>query len=311
MKEIFEEHLYNSMKNDHRIVAFFADSDFSKYEELKSEFPDRFFNFGITECNTVAAAAGMAKSSEGNVIPVVYTAGAFIVYRAYEFVRNDVCIHNLNVKFVGMGSGLKINNFGPTHHTTEDIAVLRVLPNMCILLPASPKEVPVIFDSCLKHIGPTYIRLGKAFEEEIYSSTPEFEIGKSTLLRSGKDITIISTGSIISNAIAAADMLAKDGYNAEIINMTSLKPIDSDRIIKSAKKTGKIVTVEEHQIVGGLGGAVSEILCSNSISACFERVGLKDEFCTKYGWHRDLLEIVGLSTEDILSACRRVISRRV
>jgi len=205
-----------------------------------------------------------------------------------------------------MGSGLKINNFGPTHHTTEDIAALRVLPNLCLLSPASPKEVSVVFDNCLEHNGAVYIRLGKAFETEIYDTVPDFEIGKSTYIRTGDDLTIISTGSIISNTLEAADLLAKDGFTADIINMASIKPLDTDKIIQSAQKTGRVVTVEEHQIIGGLGSAVSEILCSNRILASFERVGLDDRFCTTYGWHRDLLEISGLSVESIYRTCKSI-----
>jgi transketolase len=307
MKNTFEEHLYTMMKKNNKIVAFFADSDFGKYEEFKRDFPDRFFNFGIAEENMVAAAAGMAKSSAGEIIPVVYTVGAFLAYRAYEFIRDNVCIQKLNVKFVGMGTGVKINNFGPTHHSTEDIAVLRVLPNLVLASPASPKEVPVMLEKCIEYCGAVYIRLGKAFETEIYENIPDFEIGKSTLIQAGDDITIITTGSIISNAIEAAKLLKKEGIAAEIINMTTIKPIDADKIIESARKTGRVVTVEEHQIIGGLGGAVSEVLCSSNTPVAFERIGFNDTFCTQYGWHKDLLQAYGLSSEDIFKSCENIL----
>jgi transketolase len=310
MKNTFEECLYKQMKNNKKIVAFFADSDFGLYENFKTEYPDRFFNFGIAETNMVAAAAGMAKSSGGELIPVVYTVSAFLAYRAYEFIRNDVCIQKLNVKFVGMGSGVKINNFGPTHHTTEDIACLRVLPNLTLLSPASPKEVPIIFEKSLEYNGATYIRLGKAFESEIYETEPNFEIGKSMVIQSGDDITLISTGSIISNVIDAANRLKEEGITAEIINMTTIKPIDAEKIISSIKKTRRVVTVEEHQIIGGLGSAVSEVLCSNNVSVAFEMMGFKDRFCTEYGWHRDLLEAHNLTSEDIFNVCRGIMGNR-
>jgi len=297
------------MKENEKIVACFADSTFEFYEQFKSEFPDRFFNFGIAESNMVAAAAGLAKSSEGEFIPVVYTFGAFLTYRVHEFIRNDVCMQKLNVKLVGLASGVKNNNLGPTHHATEDIAILRVLPNLTLLSPASPKEVPAIFEKSLEHAGATYIRLGKAFESEIYENDPSFEIGKSTLIRSGGDITLISTGSIISNVIEAADRLKDEGITADIINMTSLKPIDEEAIIRSAKKTGRVVTVEEHQVIGGLGSAVSEVLCSNGVFAAFERMGFKDTFCLEYGWHRDLLEFYGLSSVDVFNACKTLLAR--
>lgn len=310
MKNTFENCLHHQMKNNKKIVAFFADSDFELYETFKKDYPGRFFNFGIAESNMVAAAAGMAKSSMGELIPVVYTVGAFLAYRTYEFIRNNVCIQKLNVKFVGMGAGVKINNFGPTHHATEDIAILRVLPNLTLLSPASPKEVQVIFEKSLEYNSATYIRLGKAFETEIYENDPNFEIGKSTLIRSGNDITIISTGSIISNVIKAANRLNAEGIMTDIINMTSIKPIDDEAIIRSAKKTGRVVTVEEHQIIGGLGSAVSEVLCSHSILATFVRIGFRDTFCLEYGWHRDLLEAHGLSSKDIFNVCKNIFRKR-
>jgi transketolase len=309
MKKAFEECLYRQMKSNDRIVVFFADSPFDFLDNLKTDFPDRFFNLGIAESNTVAAAAGMARASGGKFIPVVYTIGSFLTYRAYEFIRNDVCIQKLNVKLVGVCSGVKNNNLGPTHHTTEDIAVLRVLPNLALLSPASPKEVSAVFEKSLEYNGAVYIRIGKAYEAEIYTDTPNFEIGKSSFLNSGDDITIISTGSIISNVLDAAARLKEEGINADIINMTTVKPIDEEGIIRSAQKTGRVVTVEEHQIIGGLGSAVSEVLCSNNIRASFERLGFRDTFCTEYGWHRDLLEFYGLSPDNIFNACKKILSQ--
>jgi len=309
MKNTFEKCLYKQMKDNERIIACFADSTFEFYDNLKSEFPDRFFNFGIAESNMVAAASGLAKSSGGYLIPVVYTFGSFLTYRVYEFIRNDVCMQKLNVKFVGLASGVKNNNLGPTHHATEDIAILRVLPNLTLLSPASPKEVPAIFEKSLEYNGATYIRLGKAFESEIYENDPDFEIGKSTLIQSGSDITIISTGSIISNVIEAANRLRDEGITVDIINMTSLKPLDEEAIIRSAKRTGRVVTVEEHQIIGGLGSAVSEVLCSNGVSVAFERIGFNDTFCLEYGWHRDLLEFYRLSANDVFNTCKKILLR--
>jgi len=308
MKSTFEKCLHKRMKEDNRTVAFFADSPFDLYDDFYRDCPDRFFNFGIAESNMVAAAGGLAKSSGGKLIPIVYTFGAFLTYRVHEFIRNDICMPKLNVKLVGFASGVKNNNLGPTHHATEDIAILRALPNLAVLSPASPKEVPAIFEKCLEYDGAVYIRLGKAFETEIYETIPDFEIGKSTIIQSGNDITLISTGSIISNVIEAAARLKEDGVTADIINMTSLKPIDEEAIIRSAKKTGRVVTVEEHQIIGGLGSAVSEVLCSNGVHAAFERIGFKDTFCTEYGWHRDLLEFYGMSSSDIFNTSKKLLS---
>jgi len=309
MKKTFEKHLYQQMKDNKKIVAFFADTSFDFYKEFQTDFPDRFFQFGIAESNMIAAAAGMAKASGGELIPIVYTFSPFLTYRAYEFIRVDVCMQELNIKLVGLAAGVKNNTLGPTHHSTEDIAVLRVLPNLTLLAPASPNEVPAILEKSLEHNGATYIRLGKAFESEIYENVPNFEIGKSTLIQSGNDITIISTGSIISNVLEAAERLKAEGVTADIINMTSLKPLDDEAVIRSAKKTGRVVTVEEHQIIGGLGSAVSEVLCSNGVSVAFERMGFKDTFCLEYGWHRDLLEFYGLAANDVFNTCKKLLSR--
>ncbi|MDR1460554.1 MAG: hypothetical protein LBI78_02800 [Campylobacteraceae bacterium] len=304
MKNRYEEQFLHLMSKNDKIIAIFADSDFGKYEELEKNFHGRYFNFGIAECNMVAAAAGFAK--EG-FIPVVYTVNSFIVYRAYEFIRDDICIQNLNVKFVGMGSGVIINNFGPTHHTTEDIAMLRTLPNLTLVSPASPNEVSPILGKSIEHNGPVYIRLGKAFETEIYTGIPSFEIGKGTLIQSGDDITVIATGSIISNVIEAAGLLVQEGISVEIINMATLKPLDIKLIIQSARKTGKVLTVEEHQITGGLGGAVSEVLCEEGIQVLFRRIGFEDLFCADYGWHRDLKQMYGLASIDIFNKCKEML----
>jgi transketolase len=307
MKNRYEEHILHLMAQNEKIIALFADSDFGRYEKLEKNFPNRYFNFGIAECNMVGAAAGLAKDGW---IPVVYSVNSFIVYRAYEFIRDDVCIQNLNVKFVGMGSGVIVNNFGPTHHTTEDIAALRVLPNLTLLSPASPNEVPPVLEKAIEHNGPVYIRLGKAFETEIYDGKlPIFNIGQSTLIREGQDITIISTGSIIGNVIEAADALLKEGISVEIINMATLKPLDAQAVVKSAQKTGKVLTVEEHQIIGGLGGAVSEVLCSEGVNVLFRRMGFEDVFCVEYGWHRDLKDAYGLSPTHIFNKCKEMICR--
>jgi transketolase len=305
MRKEFEESIHRLMGTNAKIVAFVSDSGTGKYEEIEKDYPDRLFNFGIAESNMIAAAAGMAKEGW---IPVVYAINNFLVYRAYEFIRNDVCLQKRNVKFVGLGCGVIANALGPTHHTTEDIAALRVLPNLTLVSPASRKEVSVVLEKAINYEGPVYIRLGKAFEREIYEDISPFEIGKSTLISAGDDITIIATGSIIADAIEAAGMLKKEGINAEIINMSTIKPIDKDAIIRSAQKTGKVVTVEEHNIIGGLGGAVSEVLCQAGLPVKFDRMGFKDTFCNDYGWHQDLKRMYGLSPLHIYENCKDIYS---
>lgn len=300
MRKTYENSIYELMKRNEKIVALVADSGLGKYEDIEKEFPDRLFNFGIAESNMIAAGAAMAK--EG-FIPVIYALNNFMVYRAYEFIRNDVCLQNRNVKFVGLGAGVVANTLGPTHHTTEDISCLRVLPNMTLVSPASPKEVPVVLEKSVDFTGPVYIRLGKAFEREIYENDSPFEIGKSTVLTEGNDLTVIATGSITADALEAVNKLKEKGVNAELINASTIKLFDEETLLKSAKKTKKVVSVEEHQVTGGLGAAVAETLCKAGIGAKLDIIGFENTFCSDYGWHQDLKRMYGMSPDHIFNRC--------
>lgn len=300
MRKTYENSIYELMKRNEKIVALVADSGLGKYEDIEKEFPDRLFNFGIAESNMIAAGAAMAK--EG-FIPVIYALNNFMVYRAYEFIRNDVCLQNRNVKFVGLGAGVVANTLGPTHHTTEDISCLRVLPNMTLVSPASPKEVPVVLEKSVDFTGPVYIRLGKAFEREIYENDSPFEIGKSTVLTEGNDLTVIATGSITADALEAVNKLKEKGVNAELINASTIKPFDEETLLRSAKKTKKVVSVEEHQVTGGLGAAVAETLCKAGIGAKLDIIGFENTFCSDYGWHQDLKRMYGMSPDHIFNRC--------
>lgn len=300
MRKTYENSIYELMKRNEKIVALVADSGLGKYEDIEKEFPDRLFNFGIAESNMIAAGAAMAK--EG-FIPVIYALNNFMVYRAYEFIRNDVCLQNRNVKFVGLGAGVVANTLGPTHHTTEDISCLRVLPNMTLVSPASPKEVPVVLEKSVDFTGPVYIRLGKAFEREIYENDSPFEIGKSTVLTEGNDLTVIATGSITADALEAVNKLKEKGVNAELINASTIKPFDEGTLLNSAAKTKKVVSVEEHQVTGGLGAAVAETLCKAGIGAKLDIIGFENTFCSDYGWHQDLKRMYGMSPDHIFNRC--------
>lgn len=300
MRKTYENAIYELMGKNEKIVALVADSGLGKYEDIEKEFPDRLFNFGIAESNMIAAGAAMAK--EG-YIPVIYALNNFLVYRAYEFIRNDVCLQNRNVKFVGLGAGVVANTLGPTHHTTEDISCLRVLPNLTLVSPASPKEVPVVLKKSIEFAGPVYIRLGKAFEREIYTQDSPFEIGKSAVLTTGSDLTVISTGSITADALEAVNRLKESGINATLINASTIKPFDKETLLNSAQKTGKVVSVEEHQTIGGLGAAVAETLCTANVHAKLDIIGFENTFCCDYGWHQDLKRMYGMSPDHIFERC--------
>jgi transketolase len=303
MRKVFAESIYNLMNINPKVILLVADSDLENYRIIKSSYPDRFFDFGIAENNMVAISAGFAK--EG-FIPVVYALNSFLAYRSYEFIRNDICLQKRNVKLVGLAAGVIANTLGSTHHTTEDIAALRVLPNLILISPGSPKEVSVVLEKAINYEGSVYVRLGKAFEREIYENSSPFEIGKGTFMSEGKDLTIIATGSIIADVIEASKMLKKEEISVEIINMSTVKPLDEESIIHSARKTGRVVTVEEHSVIGGLGGAVSEVLCKAGIQVIFDIMGFNDTFCTDYGWHQDLKKMYGLSPSHIFENCKRI-----
>lgn len=307
MKNAFEKSLLGLMEQYEKIVLLTADEDSPELTAIREKFSKRCFSFGIAECNMVGAAAGLSKAG---FIPVVYTVASFLAYRSFEFIRCDICINNFKVILVGFASGVKINNFGPIHHAIEDIAVLRVLPELVLLSPASVNEVEPVLEAALETTAPVYIRLGKGFEAEIFDSPPSFAIGKSELIREGDDLTIIATGNIIANAIEAAVLLKeKLNISTDIINMSTIKPIDKAVILNSAAKTHRVVTVEEHQVTGGLGGAVSEVLATSNVNAKLEIIGFNDKFCTAYGLHRDLLEAYGLSSMQIFERIKAFVQK--
>lgn len=296
MRVAFEKALYEIMLQHPEIVAVVADSATGGYEKVKQEFPNRYLDFGIAESNMVAASAGLASTGK---VPVIYTINAFLVYRAYEFIRNDICMQNRKVIMVGSGAGVIYNNLGPTHHTTEDIAILRVLPNLTILSPASVKEVPKVLAAALEIDGPVFIRLGKSYETEVYEGESGFEFGRGILLKDGTDAAVIGTGSILADALEAEKILAQKGLSIRVINIATIKPIDQVCILKAAKETGCILTVEEHSTIGGLGSAIADILCKNRASVAFESMGFQDCFCTGYGYHQELKKQYGLDGKHI------------
>ncbi|MDR1256973.1 MAG: transketolase family protein [Spirochaetaceae bacterium] len=305
MRNAYGDALFNLMARNEKLITLIADNDPVRFADMQKEYAGRVLNFGIAECNMVGAAAALA--NEG-LIPVVFAINSFLVYRALNFINCDICRKKLNVKFVGASCGVIMNKFGPTHHSTEDIAALRALPNLTLLSPASAKEVAPVLEKAVSLEGPVFIRLGKAFETEIYETSPRFEIGKSSRLRDGNDITVIAAGSIIADAIEAAKLLETEGFTAEIVNMSTIKPLDEAAVIASAKKTGRIVTVEEHSIYGGLGCAVSECLLKAGVPLKgFDIMGFNDTFCTDYGWHRDLKRAYGLSPEHIFERCKKLL----
>lgn len=303
MRNKYKDVIYQLMKENDKIIAVLVDSGTEEYNLIRKEMPERIIECGIAEANAVAVSAGIASCG---YIPVIYGMGSFLAYRAFEFIRDDICIQSRNVKIVGSGGGIGYNNLGPTHHTTEDIAVMAALPNMAVLSPASPLEVKPVMEAAVEYKGPVYIRFGKAFEEEIFKDTPEFQIGKAGLLCKGKDLTIISTGSVASDVIKSAQILEKEGISTQVINMPSLKPIDKDAIIEAAKSTQRVLTVEEHNYYGGLRSLVSDVLAGLGFVIKFESVSFNDEFCMEYGWRQEIRKMYGISVENIVRAAKKM-----
>ena len=285
MQKAYIMALYELVKKDKNIISLLSDSGTEYDELLKREFPEQCVNLGIAEENLVGVASGMAI---GGLIPFVYTSGAFLAYRAFEFIRDDVCFQNLNVKIVGMGSGLAWSTLGPSHHTTEDISALRALPNLTIFSPASPKEVEKAVAAAYALEGPVYIRLGMSKEKEIYTDDISFIPGDSIDLFSGTDYAVCATGSIIEEAVEAVGRLQDEGKAVKLINIHTLKPLNKENLVLKLKNVKKIATIEEHNIIGGLGGILAEIISEENLQIPLIRLGLNDCFASGFGTQRNV-----------------------
>lgn len=300
MRTAYLDALYDLAGKDSRVYALISDNGAIVYDRFRKDFEKQYLNLGISEENMLGIAAGMANCGK---IPFAYTIGAFLAYRALEFIRNDICLQNMNVKIVGTGAGMRYSALGPTHHSTEDMGCLRSLPNLTILSPASPVEVAKATRAAYEYNGPVYMRLGTNREQEIYEKDYSFEIGKGVTLYSGADVTVIGTGNILSEVIKAREKLVEKGISVRVINIHTLKPIDREIIMKAISETKGIVTVEDHNIIGGLGSAVAEVIAESEIGIPFARVGLKDHFSVGYGTYDDMLHQNKTGTEEITLRC--------
>lgn len=242
---------------------------------FKKAFPDRFFDCGIAESNMVGIAAGLATTGK---IPFVSSFAMFAAGRAFEQVRNSVGYPHLNVKIGATHAGITVGEDGASHQCNEDIALMRTIPGMVVMCPSDDVEAKACVRAAIEYEGPVYIRFGRA-AVPVINDRPDykFEIGKGTVVKEGKDVTIVATGICVDSALTAAEMLKADGIDAEVINICTIKPLDEDIIIKSAKKTGKVVTVEEHSVIGGLGSAVCDALCAN-YPVPVKKLGMQDVF---------------------------------
>ncbi len=300
MQRAYISKLMELAEKDRNVLHLVADSGTGFDEMFRRNFPKQMYNFGIAEEHMVGAAAGLATAGK---IPFVFTAGAFLAYRSFEFIRDDVCFQNLNVKIVGMGSGLAWSTLGPTHHTTEDVAVLRSLPNLMLLSPATPRQVAACVEKSYEHQGPVYIRIGMNNEKEFFGNEYRFS-GKNEVLFDEGDISVFVTGSILEEAIEAAHALKEQGIGVKIINVCSLKPFDTHSVRELAQNSKLFVTVEEHNIYGGLGSIISEITAGEGMGIKVVRIGLHDTFANGYGTHKSVRTENGLDAASICAVIK-------
>lgn len=285
------------------------DADLSKStktDTFKKIYPDRFFNMGIAEANMMTTAAGIATTGK------TVFASSFAVFasgRAFEQIRNSIAYPHLNVKIGATHAGISVGEDGPTHQSIEDMAIMRTLPGMTIISPADATESRAAVKAALETEGPFYLRFGRLSVPHIFDpDTYKFELGRGIVLSEGTDVTIVATGLMVQEAIEAGKILAEKGISAEVINIHTIKPIDKELLIKSATKTGAVVTAEEHNIIGGLGSAVAEVLVENA-PVPMARVGIMDVF-GKSGKPAPLLKMYGLTAENIAEKAMETIRRK-
>ncbi|AOR23459.1 transketolase family protein [Clostridium taeniosporum] len=290
-------------RENEKVVVLDADlSKSTKTNGFKEEFKDRFFNAGIAEQNLMGMAAGFA--NVGN-IPFASTFAVFASGRAFEIIRNSICYPKVNVKIAATHAGITVGEDGGSHQSVEDIALMTSLPNMTVIVPADHKEAMAATKAAAEFDGPVYLRFGRCNTEDIFDDTYKFEIGKGIQIREGNDVSIIATGMMVQKAIEASKELEAKGIKARVINISTIKPIDREIILKAAKETKGIVTAEEHSIIGGLGAMVSQVVCSEC-PTLIKMVGIKDTF-GESGTPNELMKKYNLTSEAIIDQVKSIL----
>lgn len=288
------------------IVVLDADlSKSTKTIEFAKKFPKRFFNMGIAEQNLIGVACGLSTTSK---IPFVSTFAVFATGRGFEIIRNSVCYPKLNVKICATHAGISVGEDGASHQSIEDISIMRSIPNMTVLVPADGIETKKMIFEIAKYKGPVYVRLGRNSVPAVFNEDYDFEIGKGVILREGIDATIIACGIMVDKAIEASLILKSEGISVRVVNMSTIKPIDEELIIESAVKTGAIVTVEEHNIIGGLGSAVSEVV-AEECPVLVKKIGIDDIF-GQTGKPTELISEYNLTVDCIVEKVKEVIKHK-
>jgi transketolase len=299
-RDAYGEALLELGKKRPDIVALDADlSGSTKTNKFAKEFPDRFFNMGIAEQDMIGTAAGFALTGK---VPFASTFAVFETGRAWDQIRLTVCYSNTNVKLVATHSGITVGEDGASHQALEDITLMRALPNMTVIVPADAAETASVIETVADHKGPVYVRLGRAKVPYVMPDNYKFELGKAFVFSMGKDVNIIATGIMVGIALNAAETLSGEGIDTGVINMSTIKPLDGETLLSAAKASKLIVTAEEHSIIGGLGGAVSEFLSENC-PVPVKKIGTQDVFgCS--GAPDELLKLHGMTAENIVETVK-------
>jgi transketolase len=307
MRDAFVRELALLGAEDPRVFALAADVGVDLFDDFEARAPGRFLNVGVMEAAMVGVAAGLAYAGK---VPFAYTIAPFLASRAHDQVRVDVACTGANVKLVGVGAGIAYGYLGPTHHAIEDIAVMRALPGMNVFTPGDPLEAGQAARAALALDGPVYLRLGKNGEQRVLGDDHRFTPGRATWLRTGPDVTIATAGTTLPIAIEAADALATRGVKASVLHFGTVKPLDGHAIVAALRRTGTIVTIEEHTILGGFGGAVAEVAASSGVRGIVRRLGIPDSFAHEVGSQKHLMRHFGMDAEAVCATVDALLGRR-
>ncbi len=296
MRNAFADELTTLATEDERVVLLSGDIGNRLFDQYKTVDSNRFYNCGIAEANMMGVAAGMALSG---LRPFVYTITPFTTTRCFEQIRVDVCYHKAPVVIVGTGSGLSYAELGPTHHSLEDLAIMRTLPGMKVYAPCDTAELRLIMREVMVHDSPAYIRIGKKGEPDLYTTPPQLKSGKVIVLRPGEQIALLAVGNMVAESLQAAELLAQQGIEAEVVSFHTIKPLDAEYLAAARECFPLLVTVEEHSRIGGLGSAIAEWMVADGKPAPLMSLGTEDEFMHEVGDQAYARKKYGLTAENI------------
>jgi len=307
MRTNFVKSFLEEARKNKDIFLITGDLGFMALEPFRDELPGQYLNAGVSEQNMTGMAAGLALS--GKTV-FIYSIIPFVTMRNFEHIRNDIAGHNLDVKIVGVGAGYSYSIFGMSHHAMEDIAIMKILPNMRVVAPGDPWEVRQAVKTLVSSKGPIYLRLGRNGERELHDGSKKFELGKGIIMQEGEDATLIATSTMLEQAIVVAKNLEQRNVSVRLISMHTIKPLDAELILHSAQKTHAIFTLEEHYLTGGLGSSVAEVLAESSRHVIFKRFAVPDYFVKVVGSQKYLRDLAGLSQEKVTAKILELLGKK-